>query len=225
MLAWDKQRISAIHQAVKKIKTPYTESGNIAYYLDANGRYDSMNRLKDLLNYADEIGALERTVVVEEPFPEEYKVDVSGLPVVVAADESAHSADDVAERIALGYGAIALKPIAKTISVTLQMIETAFKHNVPCFCADLTVGPLLLDINKSFAARLGCLPGLRLPVVESNGWQNYTNWAAMESYSPVRDKAWTRLQRGVYELDASFYEMSGGMFLEYPHYRDLVLNG
>lgn len=225
MLAWDKQRILDVHNTVKDIATPYTDSGNIAYYLDANGRYDSIERLQALLDYAGEIGVLERTVVVEEPFPEEYKCDVGALPVLVAADESAHSPQDVAERIALGYGAIALKPIAKTMSVTLRMIEVAAARGVPCFCADLTVGPLLLEVNKSFAARLGCLPGLKLPVVESNGWQNYKNWTAMQRYNPVNDQPWTVLKNGLYELDDSFYTMSGGMFMDYPHYRALVLEG
>lgn len=225
MLSWDKKRLLDVHNAVKDVHTPYTESGNIAYYLDANGRYDSLERLKALLDYAEQIGALARTILVEEPFPEEYKVSVASLPVCVAADESAHSPEDVAERIALGYRAIALKPIAKTMSVTLRMIEVAHAQGVPCFCADLTVGPLLLEINKSFAARLACLPGLKLPVVESNGWQNYRNWAAMQQYNPVNDRPWTVLKNGLYELDDSFYSMGGGMFLDYPHYRQLVLEG
>ena len=53
---------------------------------------------------------LERIVVLEEPFAEENTCDVRGLPVMVAADESAHSPEDVKKRIALGYRAIALKP-------------------------------------------------------------------------------------------------------------------
>ena len=223
MLAWDKQRLLEIHNTVKDITTPHTQSGHIAYYLDANGRYDSIERLQKLLDYAKEIGVLERTVIVEEPFPEEYKCDVSSLPVLIAADESAHSPEDVEERIALGYRAIALKPIAKTLTITMRMIEVAFAHNIPCFCADLTVGPLLLEINKSIAARLPCLPGLNLPVVEGNGWQNYSHWTKMQSYNPAKDQSWTVLQNGLYPLDESFYQMSGGMFMEYPHYRALAL--
>ena len=38
MLAWDKNRISEIHAALKKNPSPHTESGRIAYYFDANGR-------------------------------------------------------------------------------------------------------------------------------------------------------------------------------------------
>lgn len=225
MLRWDMERIAAIHAAVSHIKTPYTEHGHIAYYLDANGRYDTKERLRTLLNFADSIGALSRVVLLEEPFAEENKCSVHDLPVLIAADESAHSARDVAERIALGYGAIALKPIAKTMSVTYDMIAEAHKHHVPCFCADLTVGPLLLEINKSFAARLACLPGLLLPVVEGNGFQNYSHYARMEGYSPTNGLPFTQLKQGGYTLDALFYERSGGIFDESAHYRALSLEG
>ena len=225
MLEWDKKRLSEVHEVVKDFSSPYTDSGRIVYYLDANGRYDSRDRLMRLLEHADKIGVLERTIVVEEPFPEEYKVRVDDLNTIVAADESAHSAEDVEERISLGYRAIALKPIAKTISVTLDMIETADKYDIPCFCADLTVGPLLLEINKSFAARLKALPGLKIPALESNGWQNYKNWSKLEGYNPVNNRAWSKLRDGIYSLDESFYTESGGMFMDYPHYRNLILNG
>ena len=47
---------------------------------------------------------------IEEPFPEEYKEDVSDIPVCLAADESAHSDKDVAERIKLGYKAVTEAP-------------------------------------------------------------------------------------------------------------------
>ncbi|MEA5051281.1 MAG: enolase C-terminal domain-like protein [Oscillospiraceae bacterium] len=225
MLAWDKRRILEVHEAVKDIATPYTDSGHIAYYLDANGRYDSIERLRSLITYADEIGVLERTVLVEEPFPEDYLVNVSSLPVIVAADESAHSPADVAQRIdELGYSAIALKPIAKTMTVTYRMIEEAGRRGVPCFCADLTVGPLMVEVNKSFAARLGCLPSLRLPVVESNGWQNYVNWDRMKTYNPTNSENWTAMKNGGYSLCGEFYDRSGGMFEDYPHYRDLAEN-
>ncbi|MEA4911578.1 MAG: enolase C-terminal domain-like protein [Oscillospiraceae bacterium] len=226
MLAWDKQRILAIHEAVKDVRTPFTDSGHIAYYLDANGRYDSLERLQSLVDYAREIGVLERTVLIEEPFPESYKVNVSSLPVIVAADESAHSPADVVERIdVLGYSAIALKPIAKTMTVTYRMIAEAGKRNIPCFCADLTVGPLMLEVNKSFASRLGCLPGLKLPVVESNGWQNYVNWETMRRWNPTADRAYTVMERGGFDLNDDFYAHSGGMFAPYAHYADLAKNG
>ena len=106
------------------------------------------------------------------------------LGVRVAADESAHTDADAARRIELGYGAIALKPIAKTLSMTLRIARLAHEKGVPCFCADLTVNPILVDWNKVFAARLAPLPGLSLGLVETNGHQNYRNWEAMRRHHP-----------------------------------------
>jgi len=222
MLEWDKRRIKEIHEQVKDIKTPYTDNGHIAYYLDANGQYDSIDRLKELIDYADSIGALERIILIEEPFPEDYMINVGDLPVIIAADERAHSSADVDKCIELGYSAIALKPIAKTISITFRMIEEAAKQNIPCFCADLTVNPLMVEVNKTFAARLGRLPGLKLPVVESNGWQNYTNWEKMIGYNPACGEKWAKSTKGGYELSDEFYKQSGGMFFEFPYYSSIV---
>lgn len=222
MLEWDKARLLEIHEAVKDYETPHTENGKIAYYLDANGRYDTKERLMELLDYAEEIGALENIIILEEPFPEEVKVDVSDVPVNVAADESAHSDRDVLERIELGYGAIALKPIAKTLSMSFKMAEIAARHDIPCFCADLTVNPVMLDWNKNIAARLKPLPGLNIGVIETNGHQNYTNWERMKGYHPKGDATWTQMDRGVFNLDDSFYSESGGVFEIGNYYRDLV---
>ena len=60
MLEWDKQRLSEIHEAVKDIETPYTDTGYVPYYLDANGRYDSKDRLMRFLDHAAQIGIRER---------------------------------------------------------------------------------------------------------------------------------------------------------------------
>ena len=74
--------------------------------------------------------ALERIVLLEEPFAGDRPEPVHGLPVRVAGDESAHSAQDVARLTReYGYSAIACKPIAKTLSVTLEMVRA------PLFCA------------------------------------------------------------------------------------------
>lgn len=223
MLDWDKNRLLEVHTAVKNIRTPYTHNGHIAYYLDANGRYDTKERLLDLLDYANEIGMLDRIVLLEEPFEEDNKQSVHDLPVCVAADERAHSVTDVAECISLGYGAIALKPIAKTLTETFLMIEEAMQHNIPCFCADLTVGPLQLEVNKSVAARLPCLPSLKLPVVESNGWQNYSNWDIMRTYSPSYKETYSILSSGGFSLNTKFYTDSAGIFLDSEHYRNLAM--
>ena len=222
MVEWDKQRLAEIHNIVKDVKTPYTDSGYIAYYLDANGRYDSKERLMELLDYADEIGALERILILEEPFPEEMKVDVSDIPARVAADESAHSDKDALERIELGYTAIALKPIAKTVSMSLKIAKLAVERNIPCFCADLTVNPIMVDWNKNFAARLPVLPGMKIGVVESNGAQNYKNWDAMTSYHPCAGAPWISSKAGIYELDDDFYKQSGGIFQVSEHYKSLI---
>ena len=223
MLAWDKNRIRQIHEAVKDMTTPYTESGHIPYYLDANGRYDSKERLAELLDYADSIGALERIAIVEEPFPEEYKVDVSDLPARIAADESAHSYEDAIERIDLGYKAIALKPIAKTMSMSILILAEAHKRGIPCFCADLTVNPWMVDFNKNIAARIDPLPGMKIGVLESNGSQNYTNWAQMRTYHPMFGKAsFIDPVRGIYEVGDDFYETSGGIFMDSPYYSSHV---
>ena len=88
MLEWDKRRLTEIHTLLKDRRIPWTDNGRIPYYLDANGRYDSKDRLLRLLDHAEKIGALERILLFEEPFPEEYEVDVSDIPVRLAADES-----------------------------------------------------------------------------------------------------------------------------------------
>ena len=223
MLAWDKNRIREIHEAVKDMTTPYTESGHIPYYLDANGRYDSKARLSELLEYADSIGALERIAILEEPFPEDFLEDVSDLPVRLAADESAHSDEDAIERIELGYTAIALKPIAKTMSMSLRILDEAYKRGIPCFCADLTVNPWMVDFNKNVASRIAPLPGMKIGVLESNGAQNYAAWDAMTSYHPLYGKAdFISTKNGLFQLGDDFYRTSGGIFCDAPFYRATV---
>ena len=153
---------------------------------------------------------------------EEYKADVSDIPVSLAADESLHSAEEARERIELGYGILTLKPIAKTLSMTLRTFNVAVEKNVPCFCADLTVNPIMLDWNKAVAARLAPLPGLKAGVVESNGAQNYRNWKAMQSYHPLAGADWLDPQAGFFPLTQDFYKTSGGILLPSPHYASLL---
>ena len=223
MLRWDMARVEAIHRAIGHIETPYTDNGKIPYYFDANGRYDSKERLQRLLDHCARIGALEQIAIIEEPFPEEYKVPVGDLGVRIAADESAHCDHDVAERIELGYGAIALKPIAKTLSMTLKIADVAYKAGVPMFCADLTVGPLQVDWNKTFASRLAPLPGVKVGVVETNGHQNYRRWAELQSFHPCCGSPWMTVRKGCFELDEDFHARSGGILLDSEHYLGLVL--
>ena len=222
MLKWDKQRLYDIHNTVKDIETPYTENGFIPYYLDANGRYDSKERLNEFLSYAEEIGALERISIIEEPFDEENKIDVSDLNVRIAADESAHSCEDVIERIKLGYKAIALKPIAKTMSESIKILYEAHKNNIPCFCADLTVPPVMVEFNKNIAARMDKFPGIKTGIMESNGPQNYINWEEMKSYHPMYKKAgFVEPVDGIFNLDNDFFEISGGIFKDSDYYTNL----
>jgi len=222
MLAKDRARLSEIHRVLGNRRTPYTESGTIPYYLDANGRYATKDTLHRLLDHADQIDALEQIVIVEEPFQEGVEGGVGDLPVRIAADESAHTGEETRRVIQQGYEAIALKPIAKTLSMTMQMAQVAYEHDVPCFCADLTVNPILVDWNKNVAARLPPLPGFKTGLMETNGHQNYEHWAKLTSYHPQAGAPWTEVQDGVFRLGEDFYATSGGIFATPEHYRNLV---
>ena len=219
MLEWDKNRLQQIHGIAKQYATKYTKSGKILYYLDANGKYDTLERLNGLLNYAAEIGALENIVLLEEPFAEENKINVGSVSVRCAADESVHSLIDVEERIALGYKAITLKPIAKTLSETLKILKKAFEKNVICFCADLTVNPLLVEWNKNVAARIGTLPEMNIGILESNGEQNYINWNEMQECVTAKNE--TTYKNSIYILTKNFFKTSGGIFEKFSYYEKL----
>ena len=65
--------------------------------------------------------------MLEEPFPEDADIDVSDIPVRVAADESVHDVESVRKHIQMGYTAIALKPIAKTLTMSFRMLAA---HNI-----------------------------------------------------------------------------------------------
>lgn len=221
MLNRDKERIEQIHKAIGHKETPHTKNGKIPYYFDANGRYENKERLRKLLDHVEKIGALEQIAIIEEPFPEEYETDVSDLGVRIAADESAHTDKDAEKRMQMGYSAIAVKAIAKTLSMTLKIIKATHKRGIPCFCADLTVNPILVDWNKNIAARLGPLPELGLGLLETNGHQNYANWDKMQSYHPCSGASWTIVEKGVFNLNEDFYEKSGGIFIKSEHYSGL----
>ena len=221
MLAKDMERVFAIHKAIGHYTTTHTASGKLPYYFDANGRYEKKETLLRLIDHLKKIGAFDQIALIEEPFPEDKDIDVSDIPIRIAADESAHTDRDVATRIQMGYKAIALKAIAKTLSMTMRMAKTAREHKIPCFCADLTVNPILVDWNKNVAARLDPFPGLGTGLLESNGHQNYRNWKTMESYHPYADANWRKTQKGVFNLDQDFYDKSGGILSDSPHYMRL----
>lgn len=224
MLEWDQQRLASIHEAVRHFSTPHTMEGHILYYLDANGRYDSPDRVRRLLDFATRIGAFDRIVLLEEPFTEKAEWSVADLGVRVAADESIHSPKDIRKRLQMGYGAFALKPIAKTLSLTLAMAAEARAAGAPCFCADLTVNPILVEWNKLLAARLPCLPGLNIGAVEVNGFQNYLHWDTLCRHHPCAGQSWTHLQDGCFILDDDFRNCAGGVLHPSAHYQALINN-
>lgn len=221
MLAKDMERLSSIHKAIGHYRTPHTSTGKLPYYFDANGRYEKKDTLLKLIDHAKKIGAFDQIAIIEEPFPEELQINVSDIPVRLAADESAHTDHDAITRIEMGYKAIALKAIAKTLSMTMKIANVAKERNVPCFCADLTVNPILVDWNKNVAARLDAFPGLGTGLLETNGHQNYKNWSTMESYHPYSNAMWRKTQQGVFNLDSDFYSKSGGILTDSDHYMAL----
>ena len=222
ILEKDKARLTAIHKAIGNIRNTYTKDRKLPYYFDANGRYEKKETLLKLIDHAKKIGAFEQIAIIEEPFAEEFEIDVTDIPVRLAADESAHTDADAIKRIEMGYKAIALKAIAKTLSMTMKIAQAAFERNVPCFCADLTVNPILVEWNKNVAARLNSFPGLgELGLVESNGHQNYKNWTTMLGYHPMKNGSWVEAKQGVYMLDSDFYRSDGGIFKPIPHYEEM----
>ncbi|MCE5348026.1 MAG: mandelate racemase/muconate lactonizing enzyme family protein [Bacteroidales bacterium] len=222
MLEKDKARLTSIHNAIGNVKTAYTRNGKLPYYFDANGRYEKKETLLKLLDHARKIGAFDQIAIIEEPFAEEVEIDVNDIPVRLAADESAHTVEDALKRIQMGYKAVALKAIAKTLSMTMKIAQASYEHNIPCFCADLTVNPVLVEWNKNVAARLASFPGIgNLGLVESNGHQNYKNWNTMKGYYPRKDAPWVNIKQGIYELNNEFYKTGGGIFDPIPHYEEM----
>ncbi|GAB3910855.1 hypothetical protein GCM10028803_51050 [Larkinella knui] len=218
MIEKDIAFLTAVHKAIGHYETPYTKTGKIPYYFDANGRYEKKETLLRFLDHAKKIGAFDQIAVIEEPFEENNEVFVGDMGVRVAADESAHTVEDAARRIEQGYSAIAVKAIAKTLSMTMKITQLAYEKKIPCFCADLTVNPILVDWNKSVAARLPPFPGMTVGLQETNGHQYYKNWDKMMAYHPKAGATWTKTQKGVYLTDQSFYEQSGGIFDPSAHY-------
>ena len=222
MLRKDMDRLSAIHKAIGHMETSWSENGKLPYYFDANGRYEKKETLLRLLDHARKIGAFDQIAVIEEPFPEHAEIEVGDLGLRIAADESAHTDEDAIRRIEMGYSAIALKAIAKTLSMTMKIAKAAHERGVPCFCADLTVNPILVEWNKAIACRLAPFPGLGLGLLETNGHQNYLNWETMVSYHPYPDASWRKTQDGVFNLDKDYYDKSGGIFAPSPHYQKML---
>jgi L-alanine-DL-glutamate epimerase-like enolase superfamily enzyme len=221
MIEKDLAFLTGVHKSIGHYETPYTKSGKIPYYFDINGRYEKKETLLRFLDHARKIGAFEQIAVIEEPFDERNEAYVGDLGVRVAADESAHTVEDAAHRIELGYSAIAVKAIAKTMSMTMKITQLAFEKGIPCFCADLTVNPILVDWNKNVAARLPSFPGMTVGLQETNGRQYYKNWDKLTTYHPKAGAAWTKAEKGIFPTTESFFAESGGIFLPSPHYESL----
>lgn len=221
MLEKDIAFLEAVHKTIGHYETPYTKSGKIPYYFDANERYDEKDTLLRFLDHARKIGAFEQIACIEEPFGERNDVYVGDIGVTIAADESAHTVEDAAQRIEQGYGAIAVKAIAKTLSMTMRVTQLAHEKKIPCFCADLTVNPILVDWNKCVAARLSPFADIGIGLQETNGHQYYKNWDTMLTYHPRANASWIKTKKGVYVTDKSFYEESGGIFYPSAHYEKM----
>lgn len=224
MLEKDMAFLSAVHKAIGHYETPYTKSGKIPYYFDANERYESKDTLARFLDHARKIKAFDQIAVIEEPLGEKNETYVGDLGVTICADESAHTVEDAAARMEQGYGAIAVKAIAKTLTMTMKITQLAHEKKIPCFCADLTVNPILVDWNKCVAARLSPFPGINIGLQETNGHQYYKNWDTLMSYHPRAGATWTQAKNGVYTTDKSFYDESGGIFQPSSHYQSLIKN-
>lgn len=206
MLEKDKQRLSQIHSA---LGSEIGGSGAAPlYYLDANGRYESMEHLLRLLDHIDRLGALGQVLLLEEPLVPGCEVDVSMLPVTVAGDESVEGPEDVERLADLGYSAFAIKPAGKSLSASLRAAGLANGRGLPCFVADSACVPLLVDWNKNVAARLAALPGLDMGLLESNGADHYRNWQAMLDAHPCSGARWIEPTNGFYALDGDFYDRS-----------------
>ncbi len=220
MVEKDMKRLSEIHAAIGNARTSYTESGKLPYYFDANGRYEKKETMLRFLDHAKKIGAFDQIAIIEEPFAEERMYDVSDMGVRIVSDETAHTDKHALERIKLGYSAIALKPIAKTMSMSMKVAQLAYDNHIPCFCADLTVNPILVEWNKIVASHLDAFPGIQggLGLVESNGHQNYAHWDQMLTYNPTTSRSWTKVNNGTFDLDKDYFTKSGGIFEQSPHY-------
>ena len=222
MLAKDMARVSAIHAALKDCRTPYTKTGKLPYYFDANGRYEKKETLLRFVDHLKKIGAYEQVSIIEEPFDEYADIDVNDIPLRLAADESAHTVKDALGRIEMGYKAMALKPIAKTMSMSMKIAQAAYEKSIPCFCADLTVCPVMVEWNKAVAARLPSFPGIGdLGLVETNGHMNFRNWETMRKDLVYEQAHWTRTEKGVFECDADYYAKSGGILEPMPRYEKM----
>ena len=214
MLAKDSERLKQIHHVCQNYGTNMTDSSKIAYYLDANGRYQTKDGILRLIDYAERIGCIDQIILIEEPYAEHLIVDVSDLPVCLAVDESLHTIKDIQHKAEQGYQAVAIKPAGKTLSLAFQMANASVENAVIPFVADNACVPILVEWNKNISARLPIFPGLKTGMMESNGPQNYAMWPQLISDYPLSDAHWLMPTSGTFQLNQSYYHHSGGIFVD-----------
>ena len=212
MVRKDIEWLDRIHRVAAQYNSPMTDSGKVLYYLDANARYAKKETMARLLDHALKTGIHEHIVLIEEPFGDPGEFDVGDLPARFAADESVQTVEDVGTRADQGYGAIAVKPAGKTLSLAFRMVRAAAEAGVPSFVADNGCIPLLVEWNKNVAARLPGFPGIRGGLIESNGPENYGNWADLLAAYPIPDAPWLTPESGAFVLNEAYYRHSGGVF-------------
>ena len=222
MLEKDMNRLTEIYTALRNKSGNPLNQGKITYTLDSNGRYEKKETLQRLISHAEKIGMLQDILFIEEPLIEENEENVAGLGVRIAADERAHDEEATLKSLDLGYEAIILKGIAKSLSISLKIAKLAFDRNIPCACSDLTVNPALLEWHKNLAARLTPFPGINMGLLETNGDMNYQNWTSMKNYLPGAGESWSHVHQGVFDLNDAYYQCSGGIFDTIPHYQKLL---
>ena len=212
MVGKDIERLDRVHALAGGRRAELSESSEVLYYLDANGRYNTKDAMARLLDHCRRGGYLDRIVLVEEPFSRPEATDVHGLPARFAGDESVESAADVRTRVEQGYTAFAIKTAGKTFSRSLRMLRAAREAGAVCFVADNACVPASLEWNKNVAARLPAFPGLHGGLIESNGAENYAHWEQLLAGQPRPEARWLRPQRGAFVLDEDYYRESGGVF-------------
>lgn len=218
---WDKQRVLEIWDIAKNYSSIYSKSHKPVIYLDANGMYKNRGELESLLEFLESKDILKHVGVFEEPFDEFDETSVEGLPCIFAIDESAHSVEDSLIKFQQGYKAVALKPVAKTLSESLRILKAATDRGIKCFTADLTVGPWQLEWNRNLAARFNSLDCVSVGLLESNGNMNYTDWDRLKGYHPMGSGSWVDARDGIFDLH-EFYEEDGGLFKIPNHYAEKI---
>jgi hypothetical protein len=65
---------------------------------------------------------------------------------------------------------------------------------------------------------------MEIGLQETNGHQYYKRWETLMTYHPKANASWIKSQNGVYKIDDTFYDQSGGIFDSPQHYMDLFSN-